>query len=305
MASITDFFTSIGLTNWEQWSYFAVLLTLFVNTGFFIALILQIRQGRITLKESRRSTEAAESSVREARRARIDEQAPRVIAILEKPSIHGISSAGSFTVSANPEYTMPAMKDDKLFLIAEGSLVNEGKGTARVRLNGNGAVFVDDEDFTFVTEIQTSSEERILRPGEGVRFAWSDGHSLEDWVDAYQNPYPPNPRGACFMEVIVRDYIEDGVIDNLYLEMAGRPLKPVEGDAGRWVYNTEDEVASVSYPARRRYRLEADFAPLKLPWEDSYSQWKAEHENTFTQEIIQVSKLRRFMNTVKNYLAGE
>lgn len=269
----------LGLNSWEDWSYLATILAAIINTAFLGVLIFQVIQGRKALEEARRSTQIADAAVAEAWKARIDDQAPRVIATINKPDVHGVVSGNSFSLNSSAEYIMPMMKDDKLLLIAFGELINEGVGTARVRLNGNGACFLDEEenDPFFVGEIVSSDEERILRPGESVRFVWSDGHSLEDWVDAYNNSYPPNPRGACFLEVVVSDYLEDGIIDNLYLEMSGRPLRPIDGDTGGWQYSGEDQVNTVSYPGRRTYRREYGTKARPLPWDAPYRQWREEN----------------------------
>lgn len=288
MTDVSNFFISIGLKDWEQWSYAAVILTLFVNAGFFVTLIFQIRQGRITLRESQRSSEAAENAVREARRARIDEQSPRAYITLEKPLVWGLRNDEGFTIEADPEYVIPAMSENRLLSSVKGEIYNEGKGVARVRLNGNGAMFLTDnetDDPVPVGEIPASMDERVLKPGEKIRFIWSDGQPLANWIDAYRNPSPPNPHGACFMEVIVTDYRADGIIDHIYLEMSGRPIVPVEGDDGRWKHGKADSLVAISYPAHRTYLLEG-WHGLEPAWADTYKEWGLAHapDNTSAEE---------------------
>lgn len=300
---ISEFFTPLGLKDWEQWSYAAVILTLFVNAGFFAALIFQIRQGRTTLKESQRSSEAAENAVREARRARIDEQSPRVYATLENPMVWGLRDENGVTVQADPEYILPAMSENRLLFSVNGEIYNEGKGVARVRLNGNGAMFLTDDeadDPMSVGELPASTDERVLKPGEKIRFIWSDGQSLANWIDAYKNPSPPNPHGACFMEIIVVDYRSDGIIDHIYLEMSGRPIVPVEGDEGRWKHDKADSIVAISYPTHRTYRLEG-WHGLEPAWAETYKEWELAHTNNDRDtEVVKESFVKRIARLLLN-----
>lgn len=300
---ISDFFVSIGLKDWEQWSYAAVILTLFVNAGFFAALIFQIRQGRTTLKESQRSSEAAENAVREARRARIDEQSPRVYVTLEKPLVWKLRDSNGFTVEADPEYVIPSMSESRLLFSVNGEIYNEGKGVARVRLNGNGAMFLTDneaDDPMPVGELPASTEERVLKPGEKIRFIWSDGQTLANWIDAYKNPSPPNPHGACFMEVIVTDYRADGIIDHIHLEMSGRPIAPVEGDDGRWRHEKADSIVAISYPSHRTYRLEG-WNGLESAWAETYKEWELAHAaNNADADVAKESLMKRITRLLIN-----
>lgn len=275
----TNWLQGVGLDGWEKWAFLAVIIGVIVNAAFLWALIVQIKQGRKALAASQRSSDAAQDAVEEARRARVDEQAPKVVAILDEALVHGLKTKDSFGVNSEPIYKMPKMRNDTLLLITTGKLINEGRSTARVRLDGNGACFLgeDDDDPFFVTEIIPAKDERILRPGDTVRFAWSDGHTIEDWTDAYNNPSPPNPKGACFMSVTVRDYQEDGVIDHIYLEMSGRPIKAVEGENGRWQHNVEGSIAATSYPIHRTYRQEG-WKGVTPPWTETYAEW--EKQNT-------------------------
>lgn len=271
-----------ALDSWEKWSFFAVILSAVVNAGFLGALVWQVIQGRKALKAANKSANAARAAVKEATRARVDAKTPMVIAILDKPDIHGLSKQGEFRIEADPEFVLPRMKDDKLLLIVEGKLVNEGKATARVRLHGNGATYIDQEDGEdplFVAEIPPSKEERILMPGQELRFVWSDGHKLSEWADAFNNPSPPNPRGACFMEIIVTDYLADGVIDHIHLEMSGRPIQPVEDDNGHWKLSKQENIVAMAYPIHRTYRGEG-WKGLTPPWEKTYKKWADQHKKS-------------------------
>lgn len=295
------------LDSWEDWSDLGTIVGATANAAFLIALIFQIRQGRKTVEESGRSAHAAQRAAKEAMRGRIDEQAPRIIALLEKPVFHGLRDERGFVTDLNQEFVMPRMKDVRLLSIVKGRLVNEGKGSARVRLDGNGARFLtraEVEDDPFMFEITSTGEERILRPGESIPFAWSDGHSLEDWVDAYNNPSPPNPRGASFLVVTIRDYLEDGVLDHIPLEMSGRPIVPVDGDEGRWMFGDDAAVVVTSYPVHRTYRKEG-WKGVTLPWEKIYKEWN-ESQQALGNRQPEISVTRRLsvLSVISRLLTG-
>lgn len=74
------------------------------------------------------------------------------------------------------------------------------------------------------------------------------------------------------MEVTVQDYFEQGVIDHIFLEMSGRPLVPVEDDAGHWHVPDKPEFAAVSYPIKHAHRFEEN-AKITPPWTEVYKKW--------------------------------
>jgi hypothetical protein len=271
----------LGLNGWEKWSFAATVAAVVVNAGFFFALLRQIRVGRDGLKESKRATKASLRAVRETAHTRIDAQAPRVSAFLEKPLIHGLKTSNSFGWEDGQQFVLPSMKDDRLYFIVTGYFINEGNSTARIRMNSFAEFLPEDPDddlWSFAGgQLQPSKEEYLLRPGEKVYFNWSDSHSVEEWTDAYNNPAPPNPHGALFMEVIVTDSFAEGVIDHIYLEMSGRPLKPKEGDASHWRINDSESMVAISYPIVRIYRHEGQEG-LQPSWADTYAEWSKANE---------------------------
>jgi hypothetical protein len=167
-------------------------------------------------------------------------------------------------------------------------VVNEGNGTARIRLDGE-AQFVDGTS-SLVNGVTLAAppvvgtpdrREHLLRPGDMALFEWAHGHTLGDWADARENPDPPNPRGACFFTITVFDFFEHGVVDRIHIVMAGRPLLQVPGAAGQWVIPdkvADAEMGMTIYPIRRAYTSEA-LRNEPLPWEDTYGQWWRQNEN--------------------------
>jgi hypothetical protein len=269
--------TDWAINGWEHLSYLFVVIGAIASTGFLVMLIWQIRQGQKGLKAANRSAKAANAAVKEASRARIDAKTPKVIAILDKPLLHVLDTPKSVGSNANQVFVMPRMKDDTQYLAVDGTLINEGSATAKVRLNGNARFHdSDDDDIIFETKI-TDNTEYILPPGEKVKFTWIDGHTIQDWTDAYTNSDPPNPHGACFMEIIVSDFLEDGIIDHIFLEMAGRILAPVDGEDGRWKFNDESGLTAIAYPIHRTYRSEG-WKGLTPPWVKVYEKWHEKNQ---------------------------
>ena len=213
--------------------------------------------------------------------ARIDQQAPRVIALLDEAEIGAVQSSNETAWRAEQEAVIPRDNSKRLYVGVTGTLINEGTGTARVTLNG-AARWVDekdkDDEILLVGPIVPSQDARILRPGEQIQFFWSEAHFIEDWVDAFNNPSPANPRGACFMDIISTDYFEEGVIDHIFLEMSGRPIVPIDGDASHWHVPAEAEFTAISYPIKRAHVREEN-NKISPSWLQTYQEWNKLHGN--------------------------
>lgn len=252
------------------------------------------------------SATAAQDAVREAARTRADETSPRVMALLEAPhwpplvdsSRSGMPYANALRLldprsihasqQANEAQPFVFDRDRQTFMWFQmrGLLINEGHGTARVRLDGE-AQFVEgtspyaqDEDIPVPPQVGTErNREYLLRPGDKAIFEWGYGHTLGEWADAYDNANPPNPLGACFLTVTVLDSYANGVIDHIYVEMAARPIEPVPGTIGQWHLTDDrfDNTGVVIYPTQRTYRAEGhDYPPA--PWLETYAAWTDQHE---------------------------
>ncbi|GAA2603137.1 hypothetical protein GCM10010399_37510 [Dactylosporangium fulvum] len=245
---------------------------------------------------------AATTAVREAARARTDERAPLVVALLEAPQwpplvdttrnrmpygnearlLDHRSVSQAEPASPARSFLRGGERNQFMWFRTRGVLVNEGTTTARVRLD-NEAQFVEgDSPLVRNSSIvvppavgMPTKREHLLRPGEMALFEWGAGHTIAEWADACENPEPPNPRGACFFTITVFDPFEHGTFDHIHVVMAGRPIIPVDGSFDEVGLATEESEAAMGvtiFPTRRTYRSDG---PRKepLPWEETYAAW--------------------------------
>ncbi|WP_433605209.1 hypothetical protein ACQP2P_26720 [Dactylosporangium sp. CA-139114] len=228
---------------------------------------------------------ASTAMVAEAARARTDERAPLVVALLEVPKWPPLIDAtrdrmpyeGELRLLdhrclAQSEAASPAQifarngeRKGLLWFQTRGVLINEGATTARVRL---------DDDAQFVEET-AARRERLLRPGEVAQFEWGAGHTIAEWAEAREKPDPPNPLGACFMTITVFDSFEHGIFDHIHVVMSGRPIVSVDGsfDEVRLASReSEADMGVTVFPTRRTYRSDG---PRRdpLPWDGTYAAW--------------------------------
>jgi len=88
-------------------------------------------------------------------------------------------------------------------VITRGVLINEGRSTARVRLDGE-ARFIEGEsplmpgaNILSPPTVGTFGGpdylalEHILRPGEVALFEWASGHQLKAWAETYDQGKTP------------------------------------------------------------------------------------------------------------------
>ena len=270
------------------------------------ALHEQVKVGQDAATAARESADAAEDAVREAAKTRIDDQAPRVVVLIENPEwppfidrsrssapvgadLSLLDTLGQSSVANSTElYQFDAHKSWFLWFRTRGVLINEGKGTARVSI-GRAARFIEGESRLLGQEVlhvpprigTDLFPEYILRPGEKALLEWGDGHTLGDWADARDNPDPPNPHGACILRITVFDWLSSGVVDHHYVLLQGRPIWPVPNMQGQWrlLNSPHMEVGLTSYPPNRTYRAYheegAHFAPA--PWEPVFAEWNELH----------------------------
>ena len=263
----------------------------------------QTKAAAETVTAARESVEASHAAVVESARVRIDERAPRVVALMEAPQWPALvdktrrgmpyanelrlwdhrSVAQSSEASPAEPFVFDRDKDWFMWFRANGVLVNEGSGTARVRLDGE-AHFIEGRSSLIRTDRNILSppsvgtidrNEYLLRPGDVALFEWAYGHTLEEWADAYENPNPPNPNGASTLTITIFDYFEHGVVDYIYIETGGRPVIPVPNTRGQWTVpheQAEVEQGMTVYPTRRTYRSEPR-VEVALPWESTYKEW--------------------------------
>ena len=263
----------------------------------------QTKAAADTVEAAQQSVEASRAAVVESARVRIDERAPRVVALMEPPQWPPLvdnsrsampladelrlwdprSVAQSTEASAKGPFVFDRDKHWFMWFRVNGVLVNEGASTARVRLDGE-ARFIEGSTSLLPAEhaIPTppsvgtpDRKEYLLRPGEAALFEWAFGHTLEEWADAYENADPPNPNSYGHLVVAVFDYFEHGVVDYIYIATGGRPLVPIPRTQGQWMVpheRTEVDLGMTVYPTRRTYRTEPRNDALP-PWEPMYREW--------------------------------
>lgn len=261
---------------WEEWSYFAVIIGVIINAGFLFALILQIRQGRKAVVSAEESANAAILSVKETSRTRIDNIAPRVVAVLDKESLGAITMDGNKPVWAveNNEYVLLRDGELKVYFTIKGSLKNEGKSTAYIGLNGYVELAEEqDDDINWIPgPIDAHFIEVPLGPGERIYFKWSDSHTVNEWASAHEEP---SPKGSLRLIITARDAYEEGVVDYIYLEMSGQPLKPKADNSASW--ELVGGIGISYYPTHRVYKKEVPVA-FDSPWLKSDEDWYASQQ---------------------------
>jgi hypothetical protein len=274
----------------EKWSYLgttASAVCTLVLVAFAVyqlwALGRQLILNTKAVEASTRAADAAQEAVRETARVRIDEQAPRVIALSEPAqwppriaknrqhmpqandlrmfdamSLHGSSEAGT------DEFVFPENAQWFLWFTVRGVLINEGRSTARVRLDGEGRFVTGKTDLLPDSEIAEPpvvghegatyiNREHVLRPGEAALFEWAYGHCLEEWAEAHETEQPP----VCEVHVQVFDSTEHGIHDTIRIGIGTRPLEPVPGRASHWRLRQEPRPNVVVLPTKRVYRSES------------------------------------------------
>jgi hypothetical protein len=239
-------------------------------------------------QESARSAESSANSTKDvaldSARSRADESAPRVIALIEEPSWppllddqRGRMPGGNEErlFSKNSLERVRQLLDGERFVFdrdrgrfvwfyIRGVLVNEGKASARVRLDGEARFTSGMNPFESSFHVDQpakfgagSTNEYLLRPGQSAVFEWGTGYTAGEWADARDNALPQ--RG--FLVVTVMDFQKHGVIDHIYVEFSGRPLEPVPGELGNWQLAAYDDkqwpappIGVTVYPIQRTYR---------------------------------------------------
>jgi len=281
------------------------------------ALRRQIEQGQGALEASQRSADAARQSadaaeltIRESMRARADQEAPRVVVLMEAPEwppfidssrnsmpyaneARLLERLGQATLVGDEPIGDTFVFDEQaswfMWFRTRGVLINEGRGTARVQVDGESRFIKSSSGLYLAGTVElpipprvgaVANREYLLRSGEAAVFEWAYGHKLADWADAYTNPTPPNPHGAGFVTITSFDYFEHGVIDFVFAEFSGRPIEPVPGRLGNWrlVQDPEVSMGLTVYPSHRVYRLEGHNLP-DPDWLATYSAWNERHRS--------------------------
>lgn len=268
------------------------------------ALRRQVEHEEQAVVAAKQSADAAESTVRESTRARVDQEAPRVIALMEAPEWppfvdmsrsrmpYGneprlLERLGQASVAGDDPFVFDEQESWFMWFRARGVLFNEGRGTARVRVDGESRFVSGTTDLykrgldkiEVPPRVGTPSNcEYLLQPGGAALFEWAYGHTLAEWADAQRNPTPTNPHGAGFVQITSSDHFEQGVVDFIFVELEARPIEPVPNRQGHWRL-CQDNVVAVGvtvYPSIRVYRSEGGMVPEE-PWRERYAAWNEEN----------------------------
>jgi hypothetical protein len=278
------------LKDWNDWGNAAQVGGVLLNFFVLCALLFQVRQGQKATAAAEKSVKAARHAVLETSRARIDERAPRVIALLEKtswpPTIEVVND-GEHRV--HPSYSgglmLPANEDWYLAVDVKGVLVNEGNSTARVvlqEIDPDGYAYfmlgksdlLGDKTIPSPAKINSlNDKECFLRPGDMALFLFGGVRKLSEWAIAHEKADYPSA-GSCRLTIGVRDTF-GGTIDHIFVEQQGRPIEPVPGVSGHWRIAGEDSVGTTVYPVHRTYIAEGWKTP-PLPWAKADEAW-SEH----------------------------
>ncbi|MGH7930736.1 MAG: hypothetical protein ACREQV_23440 [Candidatus Binatia bacterium] len=263
----------------------------------------QVNVGQDAATAARESAKAADDAVRESARMRADEQAPRVLALMEAPqwpplvdrSRRGMPGGGEpmlletldqSEVAGSEPYIFDEQSSWFMWFRTKGVLLNEGRGTARVRLNGDARFFAGRSELVGDREIPEpprvgapNRKEYLLRPGDVALFEWAYGHPLSEWADAHKHPLPPNPMGACFFSITVFDWLSSGTVDHIFVVLEARPIEPIPNRQGQWRLTSamDDNVGLTVYPSVRMYQSEGTVPP-QPPWLETYAEWNKQHE---------------------------
>lgn len=251
------------------------------------ALKKQVEAGQQSSDAAVSAADAAHLAVREAVRARVDEQVARVVVLSERPKWPPLINAhigdggrtplfDSMTLHASPqvgreELVFPERADQLMWFVVHGIVTNEGRSTARIRIKGDGEFFAGESPLLPTEQIPfppVASEwrtdrsylfrEHILRPGQTALFRWAATNKVIDWT--VDHPGGGAPRASIDLEVF--DSAAHGVIDTIKVEVRGRPLQSVPRRAEHWALSNDDlTVDVIVWPAERRY-LSEDPLPL-------------------------------------------
>ncbi|MFE7581083.1 hypothetical protein ACFU5Y_05885 [Streptomyces gardneri] len=269
----------------------------FGTTLAAIATIALVGFGLIQLRALKRQVESAQQSsdaavsaaaaahlaVREAARARVDEQVARVVVLSERPlwppfitphltdgEQNRLFDSMAYHASAQvgrEEFVFPERADQLMWFEVRSVVTNEGRSTARIRIVGDGEFIADDSPLLPDGQVEVppvASEwrsdrsylfrEHVLRPGQSALFRWAAGSTVAGWtVDAADDGGVP--RAGVSLEVF--DSAAHGVIDTVKLEVRAQPLAAVPARTAHWALTDEpSEVDVVVWPVERRYLAE-------------------------------------------------
>ncbi|WP_143661680.1 hypothetical protein [Streptomyces sp. st170] len=267
----------------------AAIATL-VLVGFgvrqLIALQKQVELGQQATDAAVTAAEAAQRAVLETARTRIDEQVARLVVISEDPQWPPLRNplissmpAGdesrlfdSLTLHGSPEVgtddlIFPQDANQLMWFVVRGVVTNEGRSTARIRLDGEGRFIEGTSNLIPGEHVEVPPvvggwqgnpsylfTEHLLRPGKSALFEWAAGCTIAEWAELHDQPTPAG--GFIYLKAF--DSAEHGVVDSVKVEVQGRPLQPVPQRDGHWALSSPQHrhMGVVVWPTQREYRSE-------------------------------------------------
>lgn len=256
----------------------------------------QVSTSQQSLAATERAISATQRAAEETARGRVDANTFRVVPEFSEPEwppllnpslnkmpgggdptlLDPVNVHGSWEVTHDHVFSFPREENQLLWFKVCGLLRNEGSGTAFIALPRTCRVKADSGPYAGTPNLRVHDRvtghyqpRHVLEPGEAMAIEWAAGRPLKEWADAYENPNPPNPMGALFLELIARDTFKEGVIDNIYITMQGKPLEPSPAEQGRWRLRRERSMVSAEYPSVRR-RRGLDAQDIRPPWSEKF-----------------------------------
>lgn len=256
------FYSSVRL---EHYSFLFVMVGVAINGYFLWALIAQVQQGKESLRQARAANE-------EAKRARIDSRSISLVPTVEFESLaFSREEQGSFELGENVQsYTVPKDNSTRVNFRVFGSVKNEGLVTAQVMMTGN-VTFdneaVENSEFIWKSGLFLDDDCILLGPGESRKFVWCDGHTVKEWLDAYEHNHKEadfDENSSCKMQFRAWDF-QHNVYEYVDIEVQGYPLEIDPQDSGRANLKSRGLGYTV-YPVQRLYG-ETERISYKSPYD--------------------------------------
>ncbi|MFE2174418.1 hypothetical protein [Kitasatospora sp. NPDC059462] len=277
------------LENWADLGTALASIATLLLVGFggwqLKALAHQLRLGQQSTEAAVRAADAAQATVAESVRARIDALAPRLTVLPEQAPWPPFIDRGRSGMplgsdrrmldsmslhsseEARGEFVFPENEHMLMWFRLRAVVTNEGKSTTRVHLKGEGR-FIEGQSPLIpgvtipcppVVGIPGETylhREHVLRPGESALFEWAAGLPIGDWAAGHAAHGDTQP-GSSTMFLTSMDASEFGVIDSVKIVLAGRPVEPVPQRNSHWRLSHPEGIRVTVYPTYRRYRHEA------------------------------------------------
>lgn len=192
-----------------------------------------------------RSIAVTQALAAEAEKARLEQRAPMLRLLCSPPEWPPSSNVRLTDLEAGRYqegqiFRMPGDASKPIVLRAEAKLRNEGGRTVHVSIQ-NALVrrtnFKDagKEIISVLEPIRPGGYSQMLSPNEELPLIVQEVHPASDWVDNAKARQRGEPgKVAIHVEIIADDGFDNGVADNLFLELGGYPLEPVEGETDSW-----------------------------------------------------------------------